>query len=97
TEKSALTVDAFVSKMQDIGISTMICTDISKDGAMMGTNRDLYRHLSNTYRMDFIASGGVSSVDDVRALSEMHLHGAIIGRAYYTGAISLRDAIEVAK
>ena len=84
TEKSALTVDAFVSKMQDIG-------------AMIGTNRDLYRHLSETYNIDFIASGGVSSIDDVKALSAMRLHGAIIGKAYYTGAINLKEAIEVSK
>jgi len=95
TEKSALTVDAFVSKMQDIGVKTMICTDISRDGAMIGTNRDLYRHLSETYAIDFIASGGVSTIDDVRALSAMRLHGAIIGKAYYTGAINLKEAIEV--
>ena len=97
TEKSALTVDAFVSKMQDIGVKTMICTDISRDGAMIGTNRDLYRHLSETYTIDFIASGGVSTIDDVRALSAMRLHGAIIGKAYYTGAINLKEAIEVTK
>ena len=97
TEKSALTVDAFVSKMQEIGVKTMICTDISRDGAMIGTNRDLYRHLSETYEIDFIASGGVSTMDDVRALAKMRLHGAIIGKAYYTGAINLKEAIEVSK
>ncbi|MBQ8577160.1 MAG: 1-(5-phosphoribosyl)-5-[Clostridia bacterium] len=97
TEKSALTVDAFVAKMQDIGVKTMICTDISRDGAMQGTNRDLYRHLSETYDIDFIASGGVSTVDDVKALAKMRLHGAIIGKAYYTKAINLKEAIEVTK
>ena len=97
TEKSALTVDDFVSKMQEIGVKTMICTDISRDGAMIGTNRDLYRHLSETYEIDFIASGGVSTIDDVRALAKMRLHGAIIGKAYYTGAINLKEAIEVSK
>ena len=97
TEKSALTVDDFVSKMQEIGVKTMICTDISRDGAMIGTNRDLYRHLSETYAIDFIASGGVSTIDDVRALAKMRLHGAIIGKAYYTGAINLKEAIEVSK
>ena len=64
---------------------------------MIGTNRDLYRHLSETYAIDFIASGGVSTIDDVTALAKMHLHGAIIGKAYYTGAIDLVHAIEVAK
>lgn len=97
TEKSALTVDDFVSKMQEIGVKTMICTDISRDGAMIGTNRDLYRHLSEMYEIDFIASGGVSTIDDVAALAKMRLHGAIIGKAYYTGAINLKEAIEVSK
>ena len=74
----------------------LICTDISKDGAMIGTNRELYRELSGKYDIDIIASGGVSSLDDVRALSEMQLYGAIIGKAYYTGAIKLREAIALA-
>ena len=78
-------------------MKTMICTDISRDGAMIGTNRDQYRHLSETYEIDFIASGGVSTIDDVRALANMRLHGAIIGKAYYTGAINLKEAIEVSK
>ena len=83
--------------MQGFGISTVICTDVSKDGAMAGANHDLYRDLSARFQMNFIASGGVSSMDDVRRLSEMGLYGAIIGKAYYTGAISLREAIEVAE
>lgn len=97
TEQSQLTVDAFVSHMQDIGVKTMICTDISRDGAMQGTNRALYRHLTEAYGIDFIASGGVSSLSDIEALSAMRLHGAIIGKAYYTKAIDLGEAIEVAK
>lgn len=97
TEQSRYTCDAFCDKMQQMGISTMICTDISRDGAMKGTNRDLYRHLSQTYHMDIVASGGVSSLDDVEALRRLNLYGAIIGKAYYTGAIDLRRAIEVAK
>ena len=97
TEQSAYTCDAFCEQMQQIGISTMICTDISRDGAMKGTNRELYRHLSQTYHMDIVASGGVSSLEDIEALRQMDLYGAIIGKAYYTGAIDLRRAIEVAK
>lgn len=97
TEKSALTQDAAMTLMQDIGVRTIICTDISKDGAMKGTNVSLYRELSEKYNMDFIASGGVSSIDDIRALSELDVYGAIVGKAYYTGAIDLREAIEVAK
>ena len=96
-EESAYTLDAFLSEMQKIGVRTVICTDISKDGAMSGTNRDLYRSLNERYNMDIVASGGVSSMEDVRALSEMGLYGAIIGKAYYTGAIDLKEAIEVSK
>lgn len=97
TEQSGRTAFDFCGEMQKLGIRTIICTDISKDGAMQGTNRALYRRLSSKLHMDIIASGGVSTLDDVRALREMALYGAIIGRAYYTGAISLKEAIEVGK
>lgn len=96
-EKSAYTLEQFMDKMQGIGVKTVICTDISKDGAMKGTNRELYRELSAKYAMNIVASGGVSSMEDVRALRAMELYGAIIGKAYYTGAIDLREAIEVAR
>ena len=96
TEKSELTADDFFAKMQDLGVKTVICTDISRDGAMKGTNRELYKTLSEKYAIDLIASGGVSSLEDVAALKEMNLHGAIIGKAYYIGAIDLKTAIEVA-
>lgn len=96
TERSDVSLDEFMLDMQSLGVKTVICTDISKDGAMIGTNRDLYRELSKRYDIDIIASGGVSSLDDVRALSEMQLYGAIIGKAYYTGAISLSEAIALA-
>ena len=96
TEKSDLTADAFFAKMEALGVKTVICTDISRDGAMKGTNRELYRELSQKYTIDLIASGGVSTLEDVEALAAMDLHGAIIGKAYYIGAIDLKTAIEVA-
>ena len=96
-EKSSLTLDAFFDKMQGIGVSPVICTDISKDGAMIGTNREMYAELSKKYSMSIVASGGVSSLDDVRALAKMGLYGAIIGKAYYTGAIDLTEAIKEAE
>ncbi len=96
TEQSQFTCDEFCEKLQKLGVKTLICTDISRDGAMKGTNLELYRRLSQTYSMDIVASGGVSSMADIRALREMELYGAIIGKAYYTGAIDLRQAIEVA-
>ena len=96
-EKSEYTTDAFFEKMQSLGVKTVICTDISKDGAMKGTNRGLYKDLSEKYTIDIIASGGVSSIEDVKALSDMGIYGAIIGKAYYIGAIDLKEAIEVVK
>ncbi len=97
TENSGYTVMDFCKKMEDTGVSTVICTDISKDGAMKGTNLDLYRLLSERFSFRIIASGGVSSMEDVAALREMGLYGAIIGKAWYTGAISLSEAIEAAR
>ena len=83
--------------MQSLGVKTVICTDISKDGAMRGTNLELYKKLSEEFSLDIIASGGVSSLDDVKALRAMNVSGAIIGKAYYIGAIDLKEALEVAK
>ncbi len=96
TESSGHKAEGFCSRMESLGISTVICTDISKDGAMEGTNLELYKRLSEEFSFRLIASGGVSSIDDVKALKEMGLYGAIIGKAYYTGAISLAKAIEAA-
>ena len=97
TEQSDLIAFAFCEKLQAIGVKTLICTDISRDGAMKGTNHDLYRKLMDKFRMQIIASGGVSSLEDVQRLAEANTYGAIIGKAYYTGAIDLRKAIEVAR
>ena len=96
TEKSQQNAMDFCKKMHDLGVNTLICTDISKDGAMQGANHELYRELKNRFDLQIIASGGVSSLTDVKALAAMDIHGAIIGKAYYTGAIVLKEAIEVA-
>jgi phosphoribosylformimino-5-aminoimidazole carboxamide ribotide isomerase len=64
---------------------------------MKGTNLALYKELSEKYSLDIVASGGVSTIDDIKALREMNLYGAIIGKAYYIGAIDLKEAIEVSK
>ena len=97
TEKTDCDAYDFCRKMQSLGIETIICTDISRDGAMRGTNRELYGTLSRELHIDIIASGGVSTLDDVKALRKLNLHGAIIGKAYYTKKISIKEAIEVAK
>lgn len=84
-------------ELDQMGVKTVICTDISKGGAMSGTNRELYSSLSGKYRMRLIASGGVSSIEDVAALRDMGLYGAIIGKAIYNGAIDLKEALRAAK
>lgn len=97
TEKSQEPAMDFCAKMEALGVKTLICTDISKDGAMEGANHGLYRELSLRFGMEIIASGGVSSLEDVKKLAAMDIHGAIIGKAYYTGAVDLAEAIGVAK
>ncbi len=96
-EKSQYDCFEFCKKMQDMRVKTIICTDISKDGAMKGTNRQLYKKLSERFSLDITASGGVSNIDDLLALKEMGLYGAIIGKAYYIGAINLKEALEAVK
>lgn len=93
-EVSRETLDGFCRTLEALGARTVICTDISRDGAMQGANRGMYARLSQRYRMDFIASGGVSTLSDLRALKDMGLYGAILGKALYTRAIDLKQAIE---
>ena len=92
-----MSVDEFFFDMEKAGVRTVICTDISRDGAMRGTNTELYAELSRKYSVNIVASGGVSSMDDVVELKKLGLYGAIIGKAYYMGAIDLKKAIEVAR
>ena len=87
----------FLWKLRSIGVKTAIVTDISKDGAMKGTNLPLYERLSRLDGIDITASGGVSTLEDIRALRDMGLYGAILGKAMYNGAIKLKDALAVAR
>ncbi len=95
TERTAVTCDEMFSLITSLGISRVICTDISRDGAMQGTNRALYAELTKKFEVDIVASGGVSTLADIEALRDMNLFGAIIGKAYYTGAIDLTEAIRM--
>lgn len=96
-ETSNINAFEFCEKMQKIGVKTVVCTDISKDGVMQGANHQLYRELSNKFKLNIIASGGVSSIDDIKKLAQLNLYGAIVGKAYYTGAVNIKEAIEVAQ
>jgi len=97
TETSDRDALCFCEKMEQMGVKTVICTDISKDGAMQGANHGLYQTLSENFTLQIIASGGVSGMEDIEKLAKQNIHGAIVGKAYYTGAIDLAKAIEVAK
>ena len=96
-ETSSETLTGFCQTLEGLGVDTVICTDISRDGAMGGANRDMYAMLHDRFRLNIIASGGVSSLEDVRALRDMKLYGAILGKALYTGAVDLKTAVEEAK
>lgn len=96
-EDSGITAEDFLRRIEALGVRTVICTDISRDGAMRGANAELYERLQREFGLELIASGGVSSMEDVARLRALGLYGAIIGKAYYTGDISLRAAVEAAR
>lgn len=97
TEVTDVTLDDMFMRLEKDGIKTVICTDISKDGAMSGTNIKMYKELMQKYKIDIVASGGVTTIDDVKELKQMNIYGAILGRALYEGTIDLKEALEVAK
>ena len=90
---SSWTAEDFFTHLAALGVRTVICTDISRDGMLAGTNLDLYARLNADYPMDLIASGGVSSLDDLRALKALGMAGAIVGKAYYTGTVTIPSAL----
>ena len=94
SDKDGLT---FLKELEDMGTKSVIVTDISRDGAMKGTNLEMYARIGKETSMKVTASGGVSTLEDVSALKEIGVWGAIIGKAYYTGAIDLSDAIRIAE
>jgi len=97
TEKSEIEAFGFCKTLEKLGVKTIISTDISKDGAMQGANHALYRKLKDGLDMNVIASGGVSSLEDIKRLKETGLYGAIVGKAYYVKAFTIEQAIKVAR
>ena len=95
-EKSSWTAEAFFRHLTELKVRTVICTDISRDGVLAGSNHDLYASLNERYPIDLIASGGLSSLEDIRGLRALGMSGAILGRAYYSGAVTLEDALAAA-
>lgn len=94
---SGQTMDNYLSEMENLGVQRLVVTDISRDGAMRGANLKLYEDISARYRFDLIASGGITTLEDIRALRQLNLYGAIVGRALYTGGIRLEEALEAAR
>ncbi len=83
----------FCKKLRDTGVSTVIYTDISKDGMLSGTNLEIYKELSEIKGLDIVASGGITFIDEIRTLNKMGIYGAIVGKAVYEGKLSLKDAL----
>lgn len=96
-EVTDLSAMDFCRELAAMGLRTLICTDISRDGAMRGANRELYREMNAALSLDLVASGGVSTLEDIRELKAAGVYGAIIGKALYTGALDLKTALEVAR
>jgi len=94
SNKDALTFCETVSKL---GVQTIICTDISKDGMLGGTNLELYKTLRSKLSIGIIASGGVTSLEEIGKLSNLGMDGAILGKALYTGDIDLKEAVNTLK
>lgn len=87
-------VDHFLLRMIDHGLTEVLCTDISRDGMLTGANIELYKNLMNSFtNIDFIASGGVASAEDLEKLQLIGVHGVVVGRAYLDGHISLEEMI----
>jgi len=94
---SKFTAVGFAKKMEELGAKTIIYTDISTDGMMQGPNLKAMEEMVKAVKIDIIAAGGVSKIEDVKNLKEIGLAGAIIGKALYTGDIDLKQALEIAK
>lgn len=97
TESSDVYFTDLAKKMEDCGVKTIIFTDISKDGTLSGPNINQLVEINNAVSCGIIASGGVTDLNDIIALKNKNLYGAICGRSIYNGTLKLRDAIEVCK
>ena len=97
TESSDVYFTELAKQMEDIGIKTIIYTDISKDGTLSGPNIKQLTELNNAVSCDIVASGGITDLNDIIALRNEKLYGAICGKSIYSGTLELRDAIEVCK
>ena len=93
TEISNRDVLGFCRDVEETGVQTVVCTDISKDGVLGGTNIELYRALREKLTVKLIASGGITTIDEIKTLAAIGIDGAILGKALYTGKIDLGEAV----
>lgn len=97
TEQTGMKLHDFLKDVEALGVETVIVTDITRDGAMRGPNVELYEEIEKRYNFRLIASGGVKTLEDIKALRKLNIHGVIVGRALYTGSIKLNEAIDAAR
>lgn len=93
---SEFTAVEFAKKMQTLGVSTIVYTDIATDGTLKGPNIDAMKEMVDNTRLNVIASGGVGSIEHIKALIPTGVEGVIVGRALYTGDVSLKEAQKAA-
>lgn len=94
---SSFTAVGFAKKMEELGAKVIIYTDISRDGMLKGPNLKAMEEMVRAVKIDVIASGGVTNIQDIKNLKEIGVSGAIVGKALYTGDVDLKEAIEIAK
>lgn len=97
TADSDIDYISLASECEKIGIKNIIFTDISRDGSLSGPNTDMLKRLSESVGCNIIASGGIKTADDIRALCAMGLYGAICGKSLYSGTLSLAEALDIAR
>jgi len=97
TEVSNQNALNFCSAVENLGVQTLICTDVTKDGMLKGTNMELYHVLRSKLIIELIASGGITTLEEIKTLSKQGIDGAILGRAIYTGDINLNEAVNASK
>lgn len=97
TQTSDIYFTDLAKKMEQCGVKTIIYTDISKDGTLSGPNLEQLDEINNAVSCNIIASGGVTDIDDIKALKSLGLYGAICGKSIYSGSLDLKQALEVCK
>lgn len=97
TQTSDIYFTELAKKMEQFGVKTIIFTDISKDGTLSGPNLAQLEEIDHAVSCNIIASGGITNIEDIKALKSLSLYGAICGKSIYSGTLDLKEALEVCK